>query len=97
AHTACLAHQRIEVEDTATATIRFASGALGVVHGTTAAYPGLTARLQLHGDRGSAVIDGDRLTYFHAATDGADSPDYGAGGDGNEAGDVLPDQEPAAA
>src|SRR5882757_698737 len=94
ARTACLAHERIEVEDTAVATIRFASGALGVVHGTTAAYPGLTARLQVHGDRGSAVIDNDELTYFHAAGAGdVPAPAYGAGGtgaDGNQAALLLP-------
>lgn len=44
AWTGCLAHERIEVEDTAAATVRFASGALGVVHATTSAYPGLTTR-----------------------------------------------------
>ncbi|GAA4554437.1 Gfo/Idh/MocA family protein [Amycolatopsis samaneae] len=73
AWTTRLAHERIEVEDVATATIRFAGGALGVVHGTTAAWPGLTARLQIHGDRGSAVIDDDRLVTFHTA-DGAAPP-----------------------
>ena len=77
AQTGRLAHEGIEVEDTCVATIRFASGALGVVHATTAAYPGLTARLQVHGSRGSAVIDDDRLVYFHVG-DG-DAPDYGAG------------------
>ncbi len=41
------------------------NGALGVLHATTAAYPGLSARLQVHGDRGSAVIDNDVLTFFH--------------------------------
>lgn len=89
AWTGCLAHERIEVEDTAAATVRFAGGALGVIHGTTAAYPGLTARLGVYGDRGSAVIDRDRLEYFHAA--GADSanPAYGAAGDGNQAAEVL--------
>jgi predicted dehydrogenase len=60
-----LAHTDIEVEDTAVATIRFQSGALGVLHATTAAYPGLTARLQVMGDQGSAVIEQDRLIYFH--------------------------------
>jgi len=34
-----LAH-RMETEDLVCATLRFASGALGVVHATTAAYPG---------------------------------------------------------
>jgi UDP-N-acetyl-2-amino-2-deoxyglucuronate dehydrogenase len=98
---ACLAHQRIEVEDTTVAAVRFASGALGVIHSTTAAYPGLTARVQVHGDRGSAIIDGDRLTYFHAAADfhaaagPADPPDYGAGADANQAARVLPGRAPA--
>jgi predicted dehydrogenase len=72
--TARLAHTGIEVEDTCVATIRFASGALGTVHATTAAYPGLTARLQIHGSAGSAVIDDDRLVYFSTAVPG------GAGG-----------------
>jgi UDP-N-acetyl-2-amino-2-deoxyglucuronate dehydrogenase len=35
--TACLAHERVEVEDTAVAVMRFGSGALGIIHGTTAA------------------------------------------------------------
>jgi predicted dehydrogenase len=66
AQTAQLAHERIEIEDTATATVRFDSGALAVIHMTTAAYPGLTARVQLHGSLGSAIIDNDQLRYFHA-------------------------------
>ncbi len=70
AHTAQLAHERIEIEDTATATIRFESGALAALHLTTAAYPGLTVRLQVHGSLGSAIIDNDELKYLHAG-DGA--------------------------
>lgn len=71
--TALLAHERIEVEDSAAAAIRFESGALTVVHATTAAYPGLTTRLQLMGSLGSAIIEDDRLAYFHtAATPDAD-------------------------
>ncbi|MFC7619778.1 Gfo/Idh/MocA family protein [Microlunatus sp. GCM10028923] len=66
AHTAQLAHERIEIEDTATATIRFESGALAALHLTTAAYPGLTVRLQVHGSLGSAIIDNDQLKYLHA-------------------------------
>jgi predicted dehydrogenase len=97
ARTACLAHKRIEAEDTAVAVIRFASGALGVLHATTAAFPGLTARIQVHGDRGSAVIDGDRLTYFHAATVGADSPGQDATAGLNQAADLLPGEDPAPA
>ncbi|UKA61773.1 Gfo/Idh/MocA family protein [Arthrobacter sp. FW306-04-A] len=88
AHTALLAHERIEVEDTAVATVRFASGALAVIHCTTAAYPGLTARIQVHGERGSAVVDNDRLQYFHAADNapaGESGSSYGLAGGGNQA------------
>jgi predicted dehydrogenase len=72
AYTATLAHERIEVEDVAVGVVRFESGALGVLHATTAAYPGLSARLQVHGDRGSAVIDDDQLAFFHATPAGAE-------------------------
>ncbi|WP_348788301.1 Gfo/Idh/MocA family oxidoreductase [Leifsonia sp. NPDC080035] len=64
ARTALLAHERVEVEDVAVATLRFESGALAVLHATTAAYPGLSVRIQVHGDRGSAIIDDDQLEYF---------------------------------
>ncbi|TAM67000.1 MAG: Gfo/Idh/MocA family oxidoreductase [Microbacteriaceae bacterium] len=66
-HTALLAHERIQVEDSATATISFESGAVAAVHATTAAYPGLSTRLQLMGTLGSAVIEDDELAYYHAA------------------------------
>jgi UDP-N-acetyl-2-amino-2-deoxyglucuronate dehydrogenase len=65
AYTGTLAHDRIEVEDVAVGVVRFENGALGVLHATTAAYPGLSARLQVHGDRGSVVIDNDKLTFIH--------------------------------
>lgn len=67
-HIARLAHERIEVEDSAAATITFESGATAVLHATTGAYPGLSTRLQLMGSLGSAVIEDDELTYFHTAT-----------------------------
>ena len=65
AYTGTLAHERIEVEDVAVGVVRFESGALGVLHATTAAYPGMSARLQVHGDRGSVVIDNDELSFIH--------------------------------
>ena len=51
--------------------VRFANGALGVLHASTAAYPGLSARLQVHGDKGSVVIDNDELSFIHVTTQGA--------------------------
>jgi predicted dehydrogenase len=67
ARTARVAHDRIEVEDLAVATLRFAGGALAVLHASTSAHPGLPVRLQVHGTRGSAVLHDDQLEYFHAA------------------------------
>lgn len=97
AYTGCLAHETIEVEDIAVAVVTFESGALGVIHGTTAAYPGLSARVQLHGSRGSAIIDDDQLVYFHAAPDRDDAaaPAYGAGPESNQASAVLGDTSSA--
>ena len=40
AFTDCLTHERIEIEDTAVAAIRYKSGAMGVIECTTSAYPG---------------------------------------------------------
>ncbi len=57
--TATLAHERIEVEDTAVAVIRFKSGALGVIQATTSVHPGYPKTIAVHGDRGSAVIEQD--------------------------------------
>lgn len=85
AHTGLLAHERMEVEDTAVATISFESGALAVLHATTAAYPALTARVQIMGSAGSAVIDGDRLTYFHAADSGEEVGPMGLSSGSNQA------------
>jgi UDP-N-acetyl-2-amino-2-deoxyglucuronate dehydrogenase len=89
AHTARLAHERIEVEDTAVATVTFENGGLAVLHATTAAYPGLTVRVQLMGSEGSAVVDNDRLQYFHSRDTGGASADMGLQGGGNQADEEL--------
>ncbi|MFB8369230.1 Gfo/Idh/MocA family protein [Pseudarthrobacter sp. NPDC055928] len=89
AHTARLAHERIEVEDTAVATVTFENGGLAVLHATTAAYPGLTVRVQLMGSEGSAVVDNDQLQYFHAKDAGGASSDMGLQGGGNQAQEEL--------
>jgi len=75
AYTARLAHERIEVEDTAVAVVQFGSGALGIIHGTTAAYPGLDASVRVFGTKGSAVISDDALVYIHASAGEAQETD----------------------
>lgn len=63
--TSTFAHHRIEVEDTAVAAVKFKNGGLGTISGTTSAYPGLSARLEVFGTNGSAVIADDILTAFY--------------------------------
>ncbi len=48
--------RRMEAEDTASATLRFASGALGSITATTAIAPGLPAELNLFAERGVASL-----------------------------------------
>ena len=52
---------RMETEDLACAAVRFKSGALGVVHATTAAYPGFPERIELIGTAGAALLYGTSL------------------------------------
>jgi UDP-N-acetyl-2-amino-2-deoxyglucuronate dehydrogenase len=60
ARTAALLH-KIEAEDTAVATLEFASGALGIFHATTAAYPGYPRRIEISGTAGTVILEHDRI------------------------------------
>lgn len=80
-----LAHRAIEVEDTLAATIDFQSGAIGTLLVTTAAYPQLPARLQVHGSLGSAVIEDDELVYFHSSPEDRSGERHDSGGGENTA------------
>jgi predicted dehydrogenase len=51
----------IEVEDTALAIVRFASGAVGTIAATTAAYPGFPQRLEITGTEGTVTVEDGRL------------------------------------
>lgn len=64
AYSATLAHERIEVEDTLTASIRFDGGALATLTATTAAFPDRPVRLTVAGDAGTAVVADERLAYL---------------------------------
>jgi UDP-N-acetyl-2-amino-2-deoxyglucuronate dehydrogenase len=64
AMTALRAHERIEVEDAATAILEFESGALGTIEATTAAYPGSLKRIEIAGSTGSATLEEEALTQW---------------------------------
>lgn len=65
--TGLVAHERIEVEDVAAASIRFKNGALGTIEATTAAYPGYLKRIEIHGTAGSAVIEEEDIIKWDFA------------------------------
>lgn len=68
AYTDTLVH-RMETEDVAVAILRFANGALGTIAATTGAYLGVTTRIELFGEKGSAIIENDMLAYLHLTRD----------------------------
>ena len=51
----------IEAEDTASAALRFASGALGIIQGTTSAHIDSPLRIEIRGTEGNATLEGSRL------------------------------------
>ncbi len=67
AYTTRLAHERIEVEDVATATLRFKSGALGVIEATTAAYPGTLKKIEIAGSHGMAILEEEDIIKWEFA------------------------------
>ncbi len=62
AKTKTMAHQ-IEVEDLGVAILEFENGALGSIQASTATYPGLPARLEIHGTLGTVIIEGERMAF----------------------------------
>jgi len=67
------AAHRIESEDLVSAALRYESGAIGVIQAATAIRPGYPERVEIHGDKGSAIITGDKLTAWDVEGD-TDAP-----------------------
>lgn len=65
AMTALVGHEGLEVEDIATAMLEFHSGAMGMITGSTAAYPGYPARIELYGTEGSIILEDGKLTAWN--------------------------------
>lgn len=61
--TATLAHD-IETEDTAVACLKFSNGALGVIYGTTASWPGQLKRFEIMGTKGTVVYLEDSFSVW---------------------------------
>jgi UDP-N-acetyl-2-amino-2-deoxyglucuronate dehydrogenase len=63
AYAATLAHS-IEVEDTAAAILLFRNKALGMIYGSTASFPGQFRRIEITGNKGTAVMVENSITTW---------------------------------
>lgn len=74
---------RMETEDMVCAAVRFASGAMGTIDATTAAYPGFLEEIILTCEKGTALLRGtELLVQFHDGRKVAIEADKSAGGTG---------------
>lgn len=67
-----LRYPHLEGEDTLVASLRFANGALGMIEAATSAKPGFKRRLELSGERGTIILEGDSIATW--AVDGEEPP-----------------------
>jgi len=56
-----LAHPGVALEDTTLAFVTYASGAQGVVEASTALWPGTDIRIEINGEKGTAILAGERM------------------------------------
>jgi UDP-N-acetyl-2-amino-2-deoxyglucuronate dehydrogenase len=56
---------RMETEDLVCAAVRFDGGAFGTIDATTTAFPGFPERIELTGERATAVLAGTELTVWY--------------------------------
>ena len=59
AFTGAFTHTNIEVEDSVTAILRFENEAIGVIEASTSINPAQSRRIEIHGEKGSVILDGD--------------------------------------
>jgi UDP-N-acetyl-2-amino-2-deoxyglucuronate dehydrogenase len=92
------AHTGIEVEDVALATVRFESGAVGLIEASTAVFPGFAARLEVTGTLGTVIVE-DGVVISEELMGAREVGDYGARAPApaSEAAPAAPPADPAAA
>ncbi len=62
------AHERIEVEDTISATIEFESGATGTLLASTALFPGYRQALEVYGTGGTVIVENSKVKHAQFQT-----------------------------
>jgi predicted dehydrogenase len=59
-----LRHTGVNLEDTTVALLEYESGAQGVVQASTALWPGTDIRVEINGERGTAIMQGERIATW---------------------------------
>ena len=62
--TGTFTHKHLEGEDNAAAVLKFKSGAFGVIEGSTSVLPAMDRRLEIHGEKGTAILNGDNVSIL---------------------------------
>ena len=65
---------RIESEDLGVATVEYHNGAIGVIEGATAIRPGFKDRIEIHGEKGSIILEGGNIREWKV--EGCNEADY---------------------
>ena len=65
---------RIESEDLGVATVDYHNGAIGVIEGATAIRPGFKDRIEIHGEKGSIILEGGNIREWKV--EGCNEADY---------------------
>lgn len=65
----------IEGEDVAAAVLEFESGAIGTIEASTSIYSGFPERLEVHGNSGSVVLEGGKITHLSTAAGDTHAPE----------------------
>ena len=85
AFTGTFTHKNIEVEDSTAAILRFENEAIGVIEASTSVKPAQARRIEIHGENGTVILDGDNAIIkiegyesenedLEESNSGADSP-----------------------
>lgn len=65
---------KIEVEDLGVAAVEYLSGAVGVIEGATAIQPSFKERIEIHGEKGSIILEGGNIREWKV--EGCNELDY---------------------
>lgn len=62
-------HENIEGEDNAVAVLKYNNGAIGVIEGSTSVVPAFKRKIEIHGEKGTAILEGDSFRLLKTEDD----------------------------